>query len=244
MRRESHKTEAQSLALAAVLLAVAPSFSLAWAQHPSSRSTPSRTPSSAPHAQSQPHGNSSAGFSHPGSQLGRGPGGAPEHSPAQPSLATPFGNGAGRGPFVGGQPGPGAQPGAPRTGDHGPGAVSTQPWGGQPQSYRTPTESSTLGAWMEQHRNMPVHEQERQLKADPSFNRLNSGTQQRLLQQLHQMNAMSPEQQQRRAARVESGCRSTCRRSVGQRFPMTGSRWFGTLFTIWARYRPISARRF
>jgi hypothetical protein len=60
-----------------------------------------------------------------------------------------------------------------------------------------------LGAWLNEHRNLPVPEQERVLRSDPSFKRLNPLMQQRLVQQLHQVNQLTPEQQQRRLARVE-----------------------------------------
>ena len=41
------------------------------------------------------------------------------------------------------------------------------------------------------------------LRADPSFRRLNPADQQRLMQQLHQVNQMPEEQRQRRLARAE-----------------------------------------
>jgi len=61
-----------------------------------------------------------------------------------------------------------------------------------------------LGAWLNEHRNVPVQEQERMLRSDPSFNRLPSAAQQRLVQQLHQVNQLPEEQRQRRLARAEA----------------------------------------
>ncbi|MGD0787252.1 MAG: DUF3106 domain-containing protein [Terracidiphilus sp.] len=61
-----------------------------------------------------------------------------------------------------------------------------------------------LGDWLNQHRDLPVQEQERMLRGDPSFYRLPPADQQRLLQQLHQVNQMPEEQRQRRLARAEA----------------------------------------
>jgi hypothetical protein len=60
-----------------------------------------------------------------------------------------------------------------------------------------------LGGWLNQHRGIPVQEQERMLRADPSFRHLNPADQQRLMQQLHQVDQMPEEQRQRRLARTE-----------------------------------------
>jgi hypothetical protein len=48
-----------------------------------------------------------------------------------------------------------------------------------------------------------VQEQDRMLRNDPSFRRLNPADQQRLVQQLHQVNQMPEEARQRRLARAE-----------------------------------------
>lgn len=74
---------------------------------------------------------------------------------------------------------------------------------GERQTPRSENAPVHLGAWLDQHRNLPMAEQERQLRSDPSFSRLSPNVQQRLVQQLHQVNGMTPDQQQRRAARVE-----------------------------------------
>jgi hypothetical protein len=60
-----------------------------------------------------------------------------------------------------------------------------------------------LGDWLNQHRNLPVQEQERMLRNDPSFHRLPPADQQRVVQQLHQVNQLTEEQRQRRLARAE-----------------------------------------
>jgi len=61
-----------------------------------------------------------------------------------------------------------------------------------------------LGDWLNQHRNLPVQEQERTLRGDPSFRRLAPSDQQRVVQQLHQVNQLPEEQRQRRLARAEA----------------------------------------
>jgi hypothetical protein len=60
-----------------------------------------------------------------------------------------------------------------------------------------------LGEWLNQHRNLPVQEQERVLRGDPSFHRLPSADQQRVIEQLHQVNQLTEAQRQRRVARTE-----------------------------------------
>lgn len=60
-----------------------------------------------------------------------------------------------------------------------------------------------LGDWLNQHRNLPVQEQERALRNDPSFHRLPAAEQQRVIQQLHQVDQLTEEQRQRRLARAE-----------------------------------------
>lgn len=61
-----------------------------------------------------------------------------------------------------------------------------------------------LGAWLNTHRNVPVPQQEQQLRNDPSFRRLPQGEQQRLVNQLHQVNQMPDGQRERRLARAEN----------------------------------------
>jgi len=60
-----------------------------------------------------------------------------------------------------------------------------------------------LQSWLNEHRNVPVQNQEQQLRTDPSFKRLPPGEQQRLVQQLHNVNQMPDEVRQRRLARAE-----------------------------------------
>jgi hypothetical protein len=56
---------------------------------------------------------------------------------------------------------------------------------------------------LNQHRSLPVQEQERILRTDPNFRHLNPADQQRLVQQLHQVDQLTEEQRQRRLARVD-----------------------------------------
>jgi hypothetical protein len=57
---------------------------------------------------------------------------------------------------------------------------------------------------MAQHQNLPVEQQERMLRNEPGFNRLNPGDQQRLVQQLHRMDQLPQAQRDRRLARAEA----------------------------------------
>ena len=60
-----------------------------------------------------------------------------------------------------------------------------------------------LADWLNRHRNMPVQDQDRMLRADPSFRRLNPADQQRLIQQLYRVDQMPEQVRQRRLARAE-----------------------------------------
>ena len=61
-----------------------------------------------------------------------------------------------------------------------------------------------LGAWLNEHHDATVQDQERMLRSDPSFTRLPQGDQQRLVQQLHQVDQMPKQQRERRLARAEA----------------------------------------
>jgi len=60
-----------------------------------------------------------------------------------------------------------------------------------------------LGDWLNQHRNLPVQDQERMLRSDPNFNRLPGSEQQRVVQQLRQVDQLPEQQRERRLARAE-----------------------------------------
>lgn len=60
-----------------------------------------------------------------------------------------------------------------------------------------------LGEWLNQHSNLPPGEQERMLRADPSFGRLPGEQQQRLVQQLRHVDQMNEQQRRRRLERSE-----------------------------------------
>jgi hypothetical protein len=70
-------------------------------------------------------------------------------------------------------------------------------------AYPGATPPGHLQSWLNEHRNVPVANQEQQLRSDPSFKRLAPGEQQRLVQQLHSVNQMPDEVRQRRIARAE-----------------------------------------
>ena len=61
-----------------------------------------------------------------------------------------------------------------------------------------------LGAWLNEHRNVPAQEQERMLRNDPSFSRLPQSDQQRLVRQLNRVDEMPEAQRERRLARAEA----------------------------------------
>lgn len=67
---------------------------------------------------------------------------------------------------------------------------------GRPQEH--------LGQWMNQHRNMPLAEQQRALENEPGFRQLPPQTQQHLRNRLTQLNDMPPEQRQRLIDRNEA----------------------------------------
>jgi len=94
----------------------------------------------------------------------------------------------------------------PRTGPgYGAGAGATYPGAARPgYTYPGAAPPGHLGDWLNQHRGLPVQDQERLLRNDPNFNRLPSADQQRLVQQLHSVNQMPEEQRQRRLARGEA----------------------------------------
>jgi hypothetical protein len=73
------------------------------------------------------------------------------------------------------------------------------------QGYSAPAEAPPghLGDWLNRHRGIPVEEQERVLRGDPGFHRLAPGDQQRVIEQLHQVNQLTEQQRQRRLARAE-----------------------------------------
>ena len=99
----------------------------------------------------------------------------------------------------------------PQPNSGGPGAQGMQYRG---QGYARPGNSGNaapgysppghLGSWLNQHRGVPVQQQEQMLRSDPSFNRLPQATQQRLVQQLHQVDQMPAAQRDRRLARAEN----------------------------------------
>jgi hypothetical protein len=106
------------------------------------------------------------------------------------------------------RPQPAMRPGygsSPRTG----GAPARPPYNGTPYSLRAmpqagPRTAGHLPDWMAQHRNLPVGQQERLLRAEPGFNRLNPGEQQREILQLRQLNQLPEAQRERRLARNEA----------------------------------------
>ncbi|MGA7244505.1 MAG: DUF3106 domain-containing protein [Terracidiphilus sp.] len=69
------------------------------------------------------------------------------------------------------------------------------------QTYAPP---GHLGAWLNNHRNVPVPQQQQMLRNDPSFRRLPPGEQQRVMNQLNRVNQLPDAQRERRLARAEN----------------------------------------
>jgi hypothetical protein len=77
--------------------------------------------------------------------------------------------------------------------------------GAQPNNYgtRQPNNGVHLQDWLNRNQNVPLQDQERQLRNDPSFRRLPQADQQRLTQQLRSVDRMPEQQRERRLARNE-----------------------------------------
>jgi len=68
---------------------------------------------------------------------------------------------------------------------------------------QNPAPPGHLEDWLNQHKNVPVQNQEQMLRSNPNFGRLPAADQQKLVQQLRQVNQMPEEQRQRRLERAE-----------------------------------------
>ena len=61
-----------------------------------------------------------------------------------------------------------------------------------------------LGNWLQSHQGQSFAGQESALRSEPGFNRLPQQQQQRLVDRLHQLDAMPPQQRQRTLGRIEN----------------------------------------
>ena len=80
---------------------------------------------------------------------------------------------------------------------------------GQPPSRMNPPPGGEdrgehLGSWMKQHQGQSLPEQERSLRQEPGFNRLEPQQQQNLVNHLHQLDQMPPQQRQLTLSRIEN----------------------------------------
>jgi hypothetical protein len=145
-----------------------------WAQRQQHNGGQQR-PAPAPHY-SQPHNTGQQSRQAPRQQA------APQYRPAPPQQYTPQYRSA-----------PQQQPpNANRQQFTGNNVVSRQPYGGP-----------HLQDWLNRNQNMPIQDKERQLRNDPSFNRLPQADQQRLTNQLRSVDRMPEQQKDRRLARNE-----------------------------------------
>ena len=110
----------------------------------------------------------------------------PQNPVGRPGSPTPGSPTQGRPPV--GAPS-GARPGYPTPGYPGQ-ANQRPPYPGYPggayagRGYPGNYPPGHLGDWLNQHRNLPVQDQERMLRSDPGFNRLPAQEQQRLVNRL------------------------------------------------------------
>lgn len=96
-----------------------------------------------------------------------------------------------------------SQPGFARPGNPGgQGNVGRPGYSSFPAPVYAP--SGHLGAWLNEHRGVPVQQQEQMLRRDPSFSRLPQSDQQRLMRQLNRVDQMPEAQRERRLARAEA----------------------------------------
>lgn len=87
----------------------------------------------------------------------------------------------------------------------GPNAASGSSLGGEKGSaHSQPSSRPHLAQWLNEHRDMPLNEQERALRNEPGFGRLPVARQQRLLKRLQQLNAMPRQQRARTLQRMEA----------------------------------------
>ena len=163
----------------------------AWArgQHGGAPASASHS-APAPHASAAPRGNAPANRAAQPRNLyprnfNQGPAGSAARRPAPNSL--------GNNPRAAYPPPNYAAPGNP--GSAYPGPPYLGPSYARPAypGFAPPAEGPPghLGDWLNQHRNLPITEQERVLRGDPSFRRLPSADQQRVIEQLHQVNQLN-----------------------------------------------------
>ena len=109
---------------------------------------------------------------------------------------------------------PPQNPYAPQSGGRGPQATpqSNLPaYGRQQYSGAVPGTAQQLyappghlGSWLNNHKNTPVPQQQQMLRSDPSFRKLPQGEQQRVINELNQVNRLPDAQRERRLARAEN----------------------------------------
>ena len=127
----------------------------------------------------------------------------PAGASGQPVRMMPGGNGV-RPNYAGSQMNPGPQNVPARPGYPGMPGSQNVPGNGGYTMRATPGPAGHLPEWLAQHNGMPADQQERLLRQEPGFSRLNPDAQQRALEQLHRLNTLPEEQRQRRLARSEA----------------------------------------
>ena len=149
-------------------------------------------------------GQGSSARSNAGSRMQRGP---TRQQSAPAFRATPVNPGPAPRPVYP-TPGQGLPAGSvPRAQVYAGGNASTNPAQSPTRpAYRYPGvfPPGHLGSWLQQHKGLPVQQQEQMLRSDPSFRQLGPVAQQRLVQQLRQVDQLPAEQRERRLARAET----------------------------------------
>jgi len=81
---------------------------------------------------------------------------------------------------------------------------SQQPRNDVPRPYEPPAQGHHSGQWLNQHRELPLDQQKRNLESDPQFRRLPAEKQQKLEQRLQRFDTMPQDRQQQVLRRMET----------------------------------------
>ena len=189
-------------AVAFLLFVAVAVFPFAHAQHGGSH--PSAPHASAPHvaSPSQPALRRGPAYGQPNGYRGPAPGMAPTYRGLPPGYAgrpAPLGRPL---PYPGMPPNRYAPVPRPMYGPGMPyGAAPRGPYGAPPPAD---ARGQHLGSWLQSHQGQSLASQENSLRSEPGFNRLPPQQQQRLVDRLHQLDAMPPDQRQRWVGRNEN----------------------------------------
>lgn len=208
--RNSNAERMRPIALCAAVLLMCLQGALAYGQRPV-RQAPAPRPRFAARQQQRAQQRAQKQFNRQyqnGQYRGRPPAGAQQQGPAYRPQAPASGY-----PNAGYGGGAYARPAYPGTAY--PGAANRR--GYSHPRYNNPAYAPPghLQSWLNQHRGLPVQDQERLLRNDPAFARQAPAEQQREMQQLHAVNQMPEQLRERRLARNEMLERLTPEQRMG-----------------------------